>query len=132
MNHSVKRTHKSHNGLPSVDDVTLIGLALGTPALMNRDMNDPFCVELVALSKSIKKGKFGQLPRKTRDQLIKFVAEAGALPRLKPAHKAAATYLQGEHYDIKRSSGTAFAERLLYQADGTPKPIPAPIRRRSA
>jgi len=34
--------------------------------------------------------------------------------------------------ETKRTAGTLFAESILNQPDGTPWPIPKPIRRRSA
>jgi hypothetical protein len=130
MNHSVKRTSKhsaaNANGLPTVDDAVLVELVIGLP------IGDTLRAELAEVAAKLVPRKFGQIKRPLRDRLLKLAAGAGVLPGMKPPTKKVATYLNATTYEERSVKGTDFAQRLLYDETGKPKPIPAPIRRRTA
>jgi hypothetical protein len=126
MNNAKRRSNGSNfSGLPTVDDARLVTLALTLP------LDAAFRAELLEIQPTLVPGKFGTLKKSTRDRGMRLLVESQTLKRVTPEAKPGihVSISPTGTYEDRRVRGTDFAERLLYLPDGSPKPIPAPLRR---
>ena len=113
-----------------------IGRALDDHYLVTRilelSIGDKFRADLSALAEKLAPGKFGQIHPHTRDRLVKFAMQHGAIPRVKKK-PTAGLHAYCDTYDSRETPGTARAVSLISsQVPRYGGAMPVPPGRRTA
>jgi len=112
MNRSVKRSAKAavpgiNASLALTDDV-LIRRVLALP------IGDRFRAELEVTLSAIEPGKYGQIRRSSRDQLMKFALQNGAIPKhVQPKKHGLTASCHVDTYNAKETPGTGTGAAII-------------------
>lgn len=108
----------------SLDDHLLVTKILELP------IGDKFRADLTVLVEKLVPGKYGQMKTKTRDALVKFAKQHGAIQP--PKRRAPRLHAYCDHYDECENQGTKIAEAIVAWQNphaGGVMPVPPPMRK---